>query len=126
MKTFRHITFTRFIWLFVALNILNFSVDAPDGQPDYEEEDLAVNDMESIVEIVLEEIANIDNAIPEHDEQDTEQSSLSKVKKSFDFYDCLSKKITFPSIIIQTKFSSRNKSLWEQFSPEITPPPPKA
>ena len=126
MKVFRHIAFIRFIWLFVALNILNFSVDAPDGQPDFEKEDLAINDMESIVEIVLEEIANIDNAIPEHDEQDTEQSNLSKTKKSYDFYEYFSRKITFPTITVQKKFTHKNNSLWEQFSPEITPPPPKA
>lgn len=56
----------------MALHILNFSVDPPDASPDGVPEDLSYNEMESVLEIVLEEVADIENAIPEQEDADNQ------------------------------------------------------
>lgn len=111
----------------MALIILNCSVDNPDAQPDCVAEDLSFNDMESIVEIVLEEGIGIKNAIPEHDEPDDEGSN-STVKKTIDFYCCVKKKELINHGSISNKINKffYNGEFSEQFHPEIVPPPPKA
>jgi hypothetical protein len=122
-----HVAF-RFLWLVMALNILNCSVDTPDAQPDNVPEDLSYNDMESIVEIVLEEMLGINNAIAECDEPDEGNTNNFSLKKSIDFYYLKAKvKILLPKIpthLSQNCFYQEQYS--EQFHPEIVPPPPKA
>jgi hypothetical protein len=72
MKFFRNHIITRFFCILMALHIFNLSVDTKDTAPDYVPEDLAVNDQESFVELVLEKWVGIENAITEHDEPDQE------------------------------------------------------
>lgn len=79
-------SFNRLFCLLMALYVLNFSVDPPDGhvrKTVYGEaqEDLRVNEMESIGEWVLEHILGLTNAIPEHDASD----ESGHIAKSF-FY----------------------------------------
>lgn len=111
----------------MALYMFNFSVDAPDWHPDYMPEDLTINDMESIVEIVLEKIAKIENAIPEHEEKDGEHKSLSTLKKALDLY----QHYTLIRLIHRDVTVSSSKSPWqqerfaEQNRPEIFSPPPE-
>lgn len=111
----------------MVFNILNFSVDAPDAQTDHVAEDLSINDMESIAEIVLEEWMEIENAIPEHDESDATDGTMV-LKKTFDFF-CVEFKKTsaFASeFLLKNRFQHYRNNLCSQFSPEFTPPPPKA
>jgi hypothetical protein len=70
MKFFRQYITHRLFSIFMMLHILNLSVDAADVLPDAVPEDLSFNEIESIVEFVLEDIFHIQNALPEHDEQD--------------------------------------------------------
>jgi hypothetical protein len=65
----------------MALHIFNLSVDTKDAAPDYVPEDLAVNDQESFVELVLEKWVGIENAITEHDEPDQEDGGALDFKK---------------------------------------------
>lgn len=111
----------------MAAYVLNFSVDAPDAQPDYVPEDLSINDLESVAEIVLEEWMEIENAIPEHDESDAGHGS-TVLKKSFDFYCMEFKKgqVYIPDFLLKTNFRSYKEIFHQQFFPEFTPPPPKA
>jgi len=128
MKFIReHIAF-RFLWLVMALNILNCSVDTPDAQPDNVPEDLTYNDMESIVEVLLEEVFDINNAIAEHDEPDDDNTSNFSLKKSVDFsYHQTKDKFLIPiTPICLTQKSFYKEQYSEQFHPEIVPPPPKA
>ncbi len=60
----------KIICFLFALHILNVSVDPPDPEPEWVPEDLSVNEMESISEIICEQILHIDNAFPEQDDQD--------------------------------------------------------
>ncbi|MEO9476737.1 MAG: hypothetical protein ABJG41_14440 [Cyclobacteriaceae bacterium] len=127
MRFFRnHIVFRSVGW-FMALYVLNFSVDAPDAQSDYEDEDLSINDLESIAEIVLEEWMGIEDAVPEHDEPDAIDGTMS-FKKSFDFF-CVEfkKSSVYVSLhLLKNNFQYYRNKLHSQFSPEFTPPPPKA
>jgi len=111
----------------MALYVLNFSVDPPDTQPDHEAEDLRINDMESIVEIILEKWMGFEDAIPEHDESDSNGSTMT-FKKSFDFF-CLEfkKEPAYASeYLLKNKYNSFTEIFLQEFFPEFTPPPPKA
>ncbi len=127
MSFFRNHIVIQSISLFMALYVLNFSVDAPDSQPDHQVEDLSINDMESIVEIVLEGWMDIENAIPEHDESDGTKSTLV-LKKTFDF--CLFEfkrgNAYASDFLLRNRFLDYSRNFQQQFYPEFTPPPPKA
>jgi len=117
----------RLFWFIMALHILNISVDAPDVKPDYIPEDLSYNDMESIVEIVLEQVLDIEDAIPEQEDDDTTQGLLTHIfqpvfcQQQFDY------SVLFHDNFIEKKHISFYKDKYfKQFQPEITTPPPKA
>lgn len=129
MKLIReHIAF-RFLWLVMALHIFNCSVDTPDPQPDSVPEDLSYNDMESVVEIVLEQVLGINNAIVEHDENDTDEDSGGLTIKNgidFSYYDN-SLKLSFSNAATAIcKHSNYTDNFSSQFHPELIPQPPKA
>jgi len=128
MKFLReHIAF-KILWLAMALLIFNCSVDTPDPQSENVPEDLSYNDMESVVEIVLEEVLDIENAIAEHDDTDTGEGSGFEIKKGVDFsYHQSNNKILFcNNSTTVCKHSHYKESYYNQFYPELTPPPPKA
>nr|WP_292963217.1 MULTISPECIES: hypothetical protein [unclassified Allomuricauda] len=112
----------------MGLILLNLSVDPPDGHPESIAEDLDYNDMESIVEIVLEQVLDIENAIPEQEDDDTNQTLLVKTFQPI-FYQ---QQIGFDFLIDLDLISkSHGNSFYKnryfkQFQPEITTPPPKA
>lgn len=122
-----HIVF-RFLCLVMALNILNYSVDTPDAQAENIPEDLSFNDMESIVEIILEQLLGFDNAIAEIDENDSDESTGITIKKGLDFYSY--QQTAFSFSVFNTMFNCKNglftDQYSEQFHPEVVPPPPKS
>lgn len=65
----------------LALYVLNFSVDTRDNQPNWVGEDLSHNDIESFVELALEVVLDVENAVPEHEEQDDDDGSSFEFKK---------------------------------------------
>lgn len=123
----QHITF-RLLCLFMAIHIFNWSVDAPDAQPDYIPEDLSYNDMESVAEILLEKVFDIKDAISEHDEKDTNDGIGVEYKKDF-FYKnettILNNKIFDYGFHI-IALNDYDGQYISQFHLEIVPPPPKA
>jgi hypothetical protein len=60
----------------MALHIFNCSIDVRDAKPDYIAEDLSYNEIESIVELVLENVLGLENAVAEHEEHDTDDGSI--------------------------------------------------
>lgn len=123
----KHIVF-RYFWLFMALHILNCSIDTPDAHPDYVPEDLAYNDIESISELLLEQILGFENAVAEHDEHDTEDGTGFNIAKillfhqsSFAFW------IKYLPIFIFSKIVplTYEDIFATQFHPEIVSPPPQ-
>lgn len=128
MKLIReHIAF-RVLWLVMALHIFNCSVDTPDPQPDNVPEDLTYNDMESVVEIVLEQVLDINNAIAEKDDTDTDGDIGLHLKKGLDFsyHQSALKTLFCKTSIVVCKHALYKEKYSEQFHPELTPPPPKA
>jgi hypothetical protein len=119
----------RYLWAFMALHILNCSIDTPDAQPDYIAEDLSYNDIESITELILENILGIENAITEHDESDTEEGYSFQMAKIFLYLHSspvflTSNTIEFTDLELS---DSRYKDIhYSQFHPEIVSPPPQA
>lgn len=83
MQTIRQNILLRYLWIGLALFILNVSIDAPDAFGDEVAEDLSFNDIESISELILEDFLGIYNACPEHDENDLEDEG--GFCKKFDF-----------------------------------------
>lgn len=128
MRYFRKHILSRIVWVFMALHILNCSIDSPDAQPDSVPENLSYNDIESVAELIIEQIMGFDNVIPEQDEHDTEEGGSISIAKIL-FY-CqsistfsLSRSEQFiPSVEQQIHYRDTYAS---QFHPEIVPPPPK-
>lgn len=125
--TRKHIV-TKFFWFLMALHILNLSVDSPDPQPDSVPEDLSINDMESIVEIILEQMLDIEDAVPETDDDDTSQGLLSHTNFQLVYYQQQIDLLCKPDgqIANSTKSSFYYDAYSQQFHPEVVPPPPKA
>src|SRR5690606_22918466 len=84
--TLRHSIFIKYFWGFMALYLLNCSVDSPDGHPNYVVPDASFNDQESIIEVVVEQLLGYEDAIPENEDTDSEQHSNLKKSKYIDLY----------------------------------------
>lgn len=78
IQRFRNSGFSRTLWGFVTLILLNLSVDTIDPQTELIPEDLTINEQESVVEILLEEVLGIENAVAEYDDPDTDEASKKK------------------------------------------------
>jgi hypothetical protein len=106
--------------------MLNISVDAPDGHSDAIPENLSINEMESVVEIVLEKCLDIVDAIPEKDENDdNDANSIGKYSLQF-FYNSQQHSIEKAQhMIISKKMYSCNEYLLSDNYLEKDTPPPK-
>lgn len=67
--------FTRGILFLQIFLIFNYSIDVSDPHGDAIKEDLSVNDIESITELILEQVFDLENFVPEHDEDDPDEKS---------------------------------------------------
>lgn len=126
LKYRQHIIF-RVFWLVMAIHIINCSVDAPDTHANYVSEDLSYNDMESIAEILLEQVFGIENAIAEHEEYDPEGGYSFNINKETVYYYQIEVKNTniFNKGLLQITSINYIERYFLQFHPEIEPPPPK-
>lgn len=127
MLTTRKNQFIRFFAFTLALLIFNMSVDPPDilvnMDADIElEEDLSVNEMESITEIVLEKGFDIDNAIPENDDPDSD-NLIKKVEVFQTKTICIYFDLEFPEIIDVTIHPYTNLLFSNIFIEAFSPPP---
>ena len=74
----------RLFCLLMAFYVINVSIDAPDGYVSANrygeyQEDLSVNEIESLGELILESVFGIHDAVPEHDESNEEEDQLTKI-----------------------------------------------
>lgn len=127
MKFLRNNIISRIFCFLLALHIFNVSVDMPDAQPDYVSEDLTFNDQESFVELVLEKVLGIDNAVVEYDEADETNSQNFEMSKDLKLYNQCAQNIVFQlhTIEIVNIPFYKESSLAEYFR-EIQPRPPRA
>ena len=112
----------------MALHILNCSIDTPDAQPDSIAEDLSINDIESISELVIEQIFGFDNAISEHDEHDTQDGYSFEIAKILLYFHSTEILIQ-PHIIVfhitDTSNTGFRVQSFAQILIEIISPPPQ-
>lgn len=78
LNTIRKGNFLQHFWVVMALYILNCCVDTPDININTVHENLLINDQESVIEIIVEKVFRHENAIPESDDADCEDTSLKK------------------------------------------------
>lgn len=76
----------RFFWAFMALYLLNCSIDTNDFNSNFEVENLSVNDQESIIELIVEKVLGYQNAIPEIDDCDSDDHTILKKIVALDFF----------------------------------------
>ena len=130
MKLFqRHIAF-RYLWMLIALHILNFSIDNPDMQTPGSPEDLNYNEMESIVELLFENVLGIQNAIPEFDDADNDGTVHFQKLVVADLY-CYTKTIEIPQNqpdfhVEEKKIISYNSSFYNPNVSDRNFQPPEA
>jgi hypothetical protein len=103
-------------------------VDPPDENPDYISEDLSVNEMESITEIICEQVLHLDNLFPEHDEHDNDDrgSALAHHLMLTFYKQPISLTISSPYIASLPMYLKRNEYFISQYSSDVLIPPPKA
>ena len=109
-----------------ALLIFNISVDPPDAQPEWIPKDLSINEMNSITEIIFEQIFHIDNAFPELGQHNIGDHG-APLAVHFDmmfYYQPITQIILFENF--QSLYIKYNENFIEQFSEDIFIPPPKA
>lgn len=110
----------------MGLYLLNISVDTADPNPEHIPEDLSINDQESIIEIIVEQVLGYEDAFKEYDDHDTEDhNKKTNVKiELFNSYiaDC----------IIKQSFIENKKQKFPDYSTFLTNgfqkldiPPPK-
>lgn len=119
----------RIFWLLLAVQFLNLSVDSVDLFQSSRFEDLSINDQESILEIVLEKILGIENAVVEYDESDSETESGKKSRTDLD----PATKLAANKALTNKDFDSLEKEKLRRESERLTAgfnridtPPPKA
>lgn len=76
----------RWFWVFMALYLLNCSVDTSDIKPNCIPENLTINDQETFIEIIVEKVLGFENAIPETEDCDSENNTILKKTVSVDIF----------------------------------------
>ncbi len=126
MKLFRPKYLHRVLCLCMALHILNLSIDAPDTYSDDVPENLAINDVESITELVAENILGYTNAFPEHEERDNYDGGIVvKITKGFNLFSFFK---LLPSIsfrVVKEQFSEIRPIFPESIILKTLSPPPQ-
>lgn len=117
----------RLFWFVLGLYFLNISVDATDSLYAEKKENLAINNQESIIEIVIEKVFGFDNAIAEFDDNDNSQNSIFKKIKSFEYIIEYQNATCFLIPLISCSKEADKLTIQHISNPllEIISPPPK-
>lgn len=121
---FRKSRYFQWILWITLFQVSNLSIDAPENEPEYYKEDLTFNEMESVVEIFLEVVLCMEDALPENQDNDDGQESTQnhKGKKTYIFSE---------SQVLFSQYHSVRSSLiiknfyYSQFDPPPFSPPPE-
>lgn len=116
----------KLFWGLLALFMLNSSIDLPDITSAGLPEDLSYNEQESIAEYILEEILNIENAIPESEDNDATQNSTIKKTAVADQYIIVHislKENIYPVDLEKEYPQNGDFFLANQFIEIVSPPP---
>jgi hypothetical protein len=78
LKMARNTTFVRLVWGFMAIFLFNISADTDDFSPHSLNEDLSVNDQESFIEVIVEQVLGFEDAIAEDNNADPQHFVIKK------------------------------------------------
>lgn len=115
----------RIICFIFAVHILNISIDPKDPEPDFAQEDLAINDIESIAEFFVEMVFGFENAFAEHDEPDTSNSTSADFYKVFFTTPHVTSYPDTAFITVHKEYFYYTERILSQRVRDITPPPPR-
>ncbi|MBN3582670.1 hypothetical protein JYB64_09775 [Algoriphagus aestuarii] len=118
--------FLRIFWGLMGLYLFNLSVDRADPNPKHIPEDLSINDQESMVELIAEQILGLEDAFEEFDDPDSEdQTSKKNLKPDFvKFFSSTDKLVDYLLPLRLHHFSRYNEFLSAGYT-NISSPPPK-
>jgi hypothetical protein len=125
LSQIRNNVFTKIFWGLIGLFLLNISVDTQDPYPEHIPEDLSINDQESIIEIVVEQVLGYEDAFKEYDDHDTEDHNKKTNVKIDLFNSYITDCIIYQSFIGTKKQKSPiyNTLLTNGFQKLHIPPP---
>jgi hypothetical protein len=109
----------------MSIYLLNLSVDTSDAIPNHFPEDLTINDQESIIEIIAEQILGFENAIKEYDDIDNEEHN-KKTSIKLEIFDQKPVNYSIRQPFIKEskqKFNTQRSHLTHGFKQLETPPP---
>ena len=109
----------------MGLYLLNISIDAADPHPNHIPENLSINDQESIVDIVVEQLLGFENAFDEYDDNDSDDhnsESNAQLKVKF-FVQSTSKTLLHISLRHKIILKSTKKLFPQDFLKVESPPP---
>lgn len=127
MQFIRQHKIFKLFWFMMAALFINTSVDPVDPHGDWVAEDLSVNEMETIIEIVAEQILDIEDCFEERDDKDPDDSAPVKPVKDISEIEP-SKVIGLkspPSLVNSHSQPDYFKRFRSQFDGEVNDPPPK-
>jgi len=113
----------------MALHILNFSIDNPHTFGDKDKVDADFEEVDSVVELVLEDVMQIENAIPEHHSK-TPISHKMNLKKSVWLFEqplelVFENDIEAPNYKVVLADTFYNDPLYQSPSVALFSPPPE-
>lgn len=125
-NSLRHTKIRTLLWGFMALYLLNISVDTPYLLQNEEVKHLAYNDQESIIEVLCEKVLGFEDAIPENDDTGTEQKKSFKKGYTIDQFVIPFTTTTTKSVLTNLRKSTifQNQSVFIKPYLEIHSPPP--
>ena len=110
----------------MAVYMLNFSVDTRDIKLDVYESALNPNDLESFLELILEEGLDMEGAIGEHDEQDGNGANLEKAFKCVTFGEGVEVPVPMKGAVEKTGTLYLQRSIELVYLDRGSPPPEMA
>ena len=126
IKQIRNSVYTKILWGVMGLYLLNISADMADPHPAHIPENLSINDQESIIEVVVEQILGYEDVFQEYDDPDTEGNN----KKTTAGIDIIVQLIA--DSVIEHSFIEAGKVYFPDYSAYLTTgfqkldiPPPK-
>lgn len=84
MNSRKYSVFLNRFWFLMAVYFLNISVDYQDIKGNKDIEKTPFNEQESIIELVVEKALGFENAISEHETDDTDENNTFKKNFSLD------------------------------------------
>jgi hypothetical protein len=127
IEALRNSRFTNVFWGVFSLYLFNLSADIPDASSRYQKEDLSINDQESMVEVLVEQVMGFDDTFDEYEDPDGDDQK-SKITLKIDFFSEQKENFSSNRINVLSKSYNSNdlqKHVLKGFD-QLSTPPPKA